>query len=358
MGVVGHQQFLQVGGRVFFKRDNDSAGNQFAYRDLGIIDSLALNVSKEDVKLYDTEGGKKVLIDEAVVKQEESYEARIRNLSMRNLAIALLANDPVDFAQSQTEKTQAIRAFPGDLLFTHDSDSAKTRLYKLDAFGGIYTGTVFGDKVLESIDVATKTLKLTGDQTAVGGLAPTKSIIVKRAGLTNIKNSNTYRIVSRTLNAGKTDLVVEETPEANESGITGSIIHENAGVVYRRDVDWELRKNGLDYGSVRIKSGGAISTEQDVTCVFTIAAISGKRKITPQSLTGAFKGTCEIWLGSDNNDYVTVREARVSITPNGAELSIDDFSTITLGIAVLSDITVTTSAGRMIQVKGTLPAVA
>lgn len=358
MSVVGHQQFLQVGGRVMFKRDNDAAGIQFAMRDLGLIESVTPTIAKESVELFDTEGGRKVLIDEAVVSQSETYQVRIRNLSMRNLAIALLSNDPVDFTQTQTEKTQVIRAFPGDLLFTHDSDTAKTRLFKLDAFGGIYTGTVLGDKVLESIDVATKTFKLTGDQTGVAGLAPTKSFIVKRAGLTNVKNQNTYRIVTRTLNATKTDLVVEETPDSNESGITGGIIHENAGVVYRRDVDWELRKFGLDYGAVRIKTGGAIATEQDVTTVFTIAAISGKRKITPQSLSGVFKGTCEIWIGSENNDVMTVREGRVSITPAGMDLSIDEFSSITLDIKILSDITVATSAGRMVNVKGTLPALA
>lgn len=357
MSVVGHQRFLQVGARVMFKRDDDSAGNKFARRDLGLIDAITAAISKEAVQLYDTEGGKKSLIDEAITKQDESYEVKIRNLSFRNLALALLSDDPVNFTQTQTEKTVTIRAFPGDLLFTEDSDSAKTRLFKIDTFAGIYTGAV-ATKVLESIDVATKTLKLTGDQTAVAGLAPGKVVIVQKVALTNILNSNSYTIVSRTLNAGKTDLVVSETPVANESSIAGQITHENGGVVYKRDVDWELRKFGLDYGAVRIKEAGALSTQQDVQCIFTIAAISGKRQITPQGLVGSFRGKMELWLGGDNNDYLTVREANVSITPSGMDLSIDEFSSITLTLKVLSDITVTTSAGRMVNVKGTVPAVA
>lgn len=356
MPIVGHQRLLQVGGRVMFQRDPDAAGNKFAKRDLGTIDSISVSISRQDVKAYDTEGGKKVLMAQSTVSQEESYEIKLKNLSMRNLALALLSEDPIDFTQVQTEKTQVIRAFVGDLLFTHDSDSAKTRLFKLDAFEGIYTGTVL-TKVLESIDVATKTLKLSGDQTAVAGLAPGKNIIVNKAGLTNIKNASTYHIVTRTLNAGKTDLVVLEAPAANEAGITGQITHENSGVIYQIGVDWELRKFGLDYGAVRIISGGAIATEQDVTTMFVIAAISGKRQINPQSLSGNFEGDCEIWLGDGNNDDVTVRQARVQISPQSADLALEDSSTLTFTITVLSDITVATSAGRMVMVKGTLPKV-
>ncbi len=357
MSVLGHQRFVQVGARVFFKRDNDASNNQFARRDLGIIDQITVNVSKETAQVYDTEGGRKVLADEAVTKQDESYQVRTKNLSMRNLALALLADDPVNFTQSQTEKTVQIRAFPGDLLFTHDSDSAKTRLFKIDAFGGVYTGAV-ANKTLTTIVAATKTITLSGDQTAVTGLAPGKAIIVNKLGLTKIANSRTYTIVTRILNAGNTDLVVDASPAGDESAITGQITHENGGVVYKQDTDWELRKNGLDYGAIRIISGGAISTEQDVQCIFTLSAISGKRQITPQGLVGVFKGKCEIWIGDNNNDYVTVREAIVSISPAGLDLQLDEFSTVTLDIKVLSDITVSSSAGRMVNVKGTIPAVA
>lgn len=354
MSVVGSQRFMQVGSRVLFKRDDDALGNKYALRDLGIVDSIAASFNKEQVDLYDTDGGKKVLVDSALSKIDEAYDVVLKNLSNRNFALALLANDPANFVQAQTEKAVLLRCFPGDLIHMLDSDAAKTRLYKLDAFGGIYTGTIL-NKTLTTIVAATKTITLSGDQTAVAGLAPTKSFIVQKLGLTKIANSNTYTIVTRTLNGGNTDFVVAETPAGDESAITGAIIHENAGIVYKRGVDWEIPLFGLDRALVRILSAGALSTEQDVTCVFTISAISGKRLVNPQSLLGNFKGTCEVWIGADNNDYMTVREAKVFISPNGLNLNIDDFSTITLNVKVISDITQTTPAGRLVNVKGALP---
>lgn len=352
MGVIGFQDFWVVGARAYFKRDTDAAGVQYAGVDLGVIDQITPNVSTEKLTLDDTDGGIKRRIDEAVVGITEEYQIRCKNLSLRNLALSLLANPASDFTQSQAEKTVSIRAFPGQLLFTHDSDTPKTRLFNIEAFGGLYTGVV-ATKVLTSIVKATKTIKITGDQTAVAGLAPGKVMIVQRVGLTNVKNSQAYTIVTRTLNGGSTDFVVEQEPASDEAAITGQITHENGGTVYKQGVDFDIVS--LNRGTIRIKSGGLIIAEQELSAIFTTAAISGKRLIKPQSLKGQFKGVMELWFGRGNNAEQTVREARVSLAPAGMELSIDDFGSLSFTATVLGDITSTDVAGRMVHVLGNVP---
>lgn len=353
MGVVGHQLFLAPGARVKFKRDTDSAGVQYAQVDMGIIESFTAQVTPSKIVVEDTDGGIRRTVEEMITKIDEVWNVRTKNISPRNISYLMLGKLPESFVQAQAEKTVTHRAWPGELILTHDSDTPKTRLFKLDAFGGIYTGTVL-TKALESIDKATKTLKLTGDQTAVAGLAPGKSIIVNRLGLTNVKNSNSYTIVTRTLNAGKTDLVVEQEPDSSEAGLTSTVTHENAGSIYKRDVDWALVS--LIRGEVRLIAGGAISTEQDVICIFTVAAISGDRLIKPLTLQGALIGTMEIWMGSQNNDQQFVRQARVSITPGNPEFTLDDASVLTFDLTVLSDITNTAlPSGRIVHVTGSQP---
>lgn len=354
MPPIGFQDAWVTGSRLYFKRDDDAAGNKFPRIDLGIIEVANPNIQASSVELQDSDGGVRRLVDKRVTDISETYDIVCSNMSPKNLALLFLSNAPAAVAQTQVEKAAVSqRAHPGELLGLVDTDGS-TRLFPLDAVGGLYTGAV-STKVLESIDVATRTLKLTGDQTAVAGLAPGKAIIVQKAGLTNVKNSRTYTIVSRTLNAGKTDLVVNADPAGNESAIAGQITHENGGTVYKQDVDWELVS--LDRGYVRIITGGAISTEQDILAIFITAALTGNRLVNPQSLKGAFTGTAEVWYGRENNAYQSVRECKVSMSPKGASFSDKDFSKFTLEISVLNDLSKTTPAGRLLSVKGNLPSV-
>lgn len=356
MGAVGSQDFWVVGARAMFTPDTDTLGQKYAMRDFGIVKSINPQIQVSKAQLMETDGGLKRLADEKVVAIDEAYDIQLSNLSLRNRELLYYAQPSSAFTQAQTEKAGLTeRAFPGELLRLLDSDSAKTRLYGLDAFGGIYTGAV-STKVLTTIVAATKTITLTGDQTAVAGLAPGKKFIVQKAGLTQIANSRSYTVVTRTLNAGNTDVVVSETPAANESAIAGQITIENGGVIYAQDVDYEIVS--LSRGIVRIKTGGAISVEQDVFVIFTLSAISGKRLLYPQSFKGPMQGVLELWFGRENNAYMTVREARVSLSPNGVSLTIDDYSLLTISAKVLSDISqATVPAGRLIDVLGTVPSV-
>lgn len=356
MGAVGSQDFWIVGARAMWTPDPDTLGNKFAMRDLGIVQSINPQIQVTKAQLMETDGGLKRLADEKVTMIEEGYDVQLSNLSLRNRELLYYAKPASAFTQAQTEKAGLTEhVFPGELLRLLDSDSAKTRLYGLDAFGGIYTGAVT-TKVLTTIVVATKTITLSGDQTAVAGLAPGKKFIVQKAGLTQIANSRSYTIVTRTLNGGNTDLVVSETPAANESAISGQITCENGGTVYAQDLDYQVVS--LDRGIIRIMTGGAINVEQDVLVIFTVSAISGNRLIYPQSFKGPMQGVLELWFGRENNAYMTVREARVSISPNGVQMTLDNYSLMTLSCKVLSDISqATIPAGRMIDVRGTIPAV-
>lgn len=348
MSVVGFQDFWIAGSRFYFKREAQ-AGVEQPTIDLGVIQPANAALEVEELELEDSDGGTKKIVDTAVSKITESYDIQCSNLNLDNLAYLFYANSPAAFSQASAEATVSHWLTAGKLAKLKDSSGAY--VWGLDTIAGVYTGTV-STKTITSIDVATKTIKVTGDQTAVAGLAPGKAFIVNKLGLTNILNSRTYTIVTRTLNAGNTDLVVTETPAANETAITGQITHENAGTVYKQDVDWS--QYNIPRGIVKVIEGGAI-TDAAYSVVYTTATLSGKRLINPQALSGQIKGTGFLVYGRENNGRQTVREFTCTIAPNASGVSADEFSSITLTVTVISDTTASVPAGRMLQYKGTVP---
>lgn len=346
------QDFWVTGSRMFLKKDDDADGTKHPFVDLGVIDVVSPAVTPEEISLKDSDGGVKRIVDQRIIGIEESYEVKCSNLNYDNLALLFLSNAPKDLGQTQVEKDVTIRAFPGRLLKLQDTDG--TLLYGIDAVGGVYTGTL-NTYVLTDIIKSSKTLKLTGDQSAAAGLQPGKKIIVRKAGLTNIKNSRTYTVFSIAFST-TTNIVVVEEPEANESGIVGSLSGENSGTVYGMGAsdDWEVAGE-QNRGFLRIMSGGSISTEQDVKVIFTVAALSGNRLLNPQDLTGQIKGKAVLVWGRLGNAEQTAREFAVSVTPASAAFAVDDYSNFTLKFSVLTDPGSLVPAGRLIHFKGAVP---
>jgi hypothetical protein len=355
MSIVGFQEFWTVGSRLLFKRD-DVDGAQQPWIDLGVMQSVAPAVTPERITLFDPEGGVRRLVDEALTSIEEVYEFVCSNFNEDNLSLIFLGKPPQTYTQTASEKVGVThRGFPGRLIKLTDSDTAKTPVAALAAVAGIYTGAV-ATKTLTTIVAATKTITLSGDQTAVAGLAPGKVMMVNRLGLTNILNSRSYTIVTRTLNGGNTDFVVDATPAANETANTGQATHENGGTVYKQDTDWELVS--LDRGVVRMMAAGAFVTEADLLVTYSLAALSGKRLINPQDFKGIVRGKGLIYLA--RNNYADQHERYIpilSLTPAGVAPSAEEFSNWTLRATVINDLSASVPAGTLKHIKGNLPSV-
>ena len=351
MAISGHQDWWVPGHRMYFEREaQDSVLQPFV--DLGVCQGTTPTITPTNIDLIDGDGGVRRIVDSALSEITETYDVVISNCNLRNLAIAMLANDPSTFTQAATEQDVSQWAIPEELLKVLDSSGVA--IFNLSAVAGVYTGVV-EVKVIESITVSTKIIKLTGDQTAEAGLAAGKSIIVNGAGLANIANSRSYTVVSAVLNATKTDVTVVEEPAANETAITGVLTIENGGTIYEQDVDWEVYNLGR--GIIRfLPSPGSFAVAANVNVVFTPAALTGRRLVNPQQLRGIARGTAWLVWGRGNNAQQTAREMLCTISPSGISLpNADDYANLTLQVKVLNDLTSATPAGRLLQFMGSLP---
>lgn len=349
--VVGFQDPWVVGSRFYYRRDPIDGAVQ-PFLDLGVIQTASPAVETTRLELFDADGGLGRLFDSAVSRITEAYDITVNNLSLENLALLLLAKPPKSFSQTAEEKTVDHVVQKGYLLKIHDDDAALTNLFGLTAIAGIYTGAI-ETKVIESITKSTRIITLTGDQTAEAGLAAGKSIIVNRDGLTNLGNSRSYTVVSATLNTGKTDVVVAEEPAATEAAITGKLTIESGGTIYEQDDDWDIVN--LDRGIARILDAGSIVDGATLKVVFSKAALSGGRLINPQDFAAEIQGDAILVYGRRGNAEQTARECRVSIAPNSANFTSEDYSSMVLNVRVLNDITEEVPAGRMLHFKGNVP---
>ena len=120
------------------------------------------------------------------------------------------------------------------------------------------------------------------------------------------------------------------------------------------DTDWEWISK--DRGIISILSTGSIADGDDLQITITPNAITGKRLVYPQ--TGSIiNGHAMLIWGRDNNAEQTSREADVTISPSSGNFQVEDFSSLTLSVKVVSDVNeITAPAGRLLQFKGTLPA--
>lgn len=352
MSVVGFQDVWITGSRFYFRREPILAVEQ-EWADFGVVSVINPTFDVPVAELVDSDGGIGRIFDQTVTRITESADIQCSNLSLRNLAFLYLANPPKSFVQAATERTVDHVIQAGFLLKIHDSDVAKTNLFALATIAGIYKGTT-NPLVVTLITKATKTIKVTGDQTALAGMAPGKSIIVQKLGLSNILNSRTYKIVTRTLNAGNTDFVVSEEPAADEATFTGAAFFcAGADIIYDQGVDWV--PYSIDRGFARIIETGAIVQGDTVKVIFSAAALSGLRLINPQDLAGQQKGDAIIVYGRGGNADQTAREFRCSLLPSQAAFSNENYSNQTLKATVLSQLGDLVPAGRLLHFKGAVP---
>lgn len=359
MSAVGFQDFWVAGTRVYVKRD-PIAGAAQPTVDLGVIQSAAPTLTPTKLELKDSDGGVIRTVDERVSQIAESYDVVCSNFNKGNLSLLFLSNAPADFTQAAEHKRVTSYLHAGHLFKVHDSDAAATRLYALSAIAGICSAVpdnagVLSTSVLTTIVKSTKTITI-----ATGAAADFDAgdpIIVEGAGLANILNARTYTVVSAS-GAGPVAIIVNEEPAADETAITGSLIYKkdaDSGTVYTQDTDWEVVS--VARGLLRVKTGGTIAADGNKVVVFSTAALSGKRLLNPQSASGEIKGTVMLVWGRGNNAEQDVRECQVSVTPNGMNLTAEDYSNMTLTIKVISDPTAAVPAGRLLQFVGTLPSV-
>lgn len=361
MTVSGHQDFWIAGSRFYYKRD-PIAGVEQPMVDLGIIKPANPSLEVEKAELYDSDGGTLNLADTTVTKLTEEYEITCNNMNMDNWALLMLGANPSTFTQTSTEKLAVLHfAHPGRLIKVHDDDTAATNLYAFEAIAGVYTGntaTLTLPNTGTVVNAAAKTIVVTGDQTANTALAAGKCFILKSVGLANKANSRTYTVVSKVFSTNTTITVLEQ-PVADETAITGAGILTEAVAgtdkVFKPDgLDWTLVN--LDRGLVKLISGGpsGFAAAANVKIAFTTKTLSGIRQMLPQTAS-QIKGTGILIYGRGGRTEETVREARISITPDSASITDDDYSSMVLRVSVLNDPTAVIPAGRFLQYKGAVP---
>lgn len=356
MSRVGFQEFMIVGSRFYLQRDDDEDGTKHPFMDLGVIMKVTPNISSEKVELKDSDGGLKRLVDEAFTGIDEAYDIQCNNMNLENLALMFLAKPPKSFVQAAAEVEVTQHVHPGRLLKLLDANGEN--VYRAAIVTGLMVRDAAGDLTeveLTAISKAAKTITVTGSLATE--FDPGDKVTVRRQALTNVLNAKTYTVVSAA-GVGPTVLTVEEEPAADEAAISGLLIYKadagDAGTIYQEGVDWETVS--IDRGIIRIIDGGAIAAEDDIVVIYQTTAITGNRLINPHDLLSEVKGKMALILGRENNAAQTVREARVSITPNGMDLNDSDFSNMTLTVKIIStQDDPATPAGRLLQFKGTLP---
>lgn len=125
--------------------------------------------------------------------------------------------------------------------------------------------------------------------------------------------------------------------------------------VYTENTDWQIVD--LERGLIRMINGGAFAAAADLDIDFTPRAITGKRMVKPQTLSGTVEGNAIILWGRGNFAEQSARTGRVSLTPSSANFQIDDYSSFVLTVKFLSDLTAAVPAGELLYWKGDVPAI-
>jgi hypothetical protein len=148
------------------------------------------------------------------------------------------------------------------------------------------------------------------------------------------------------------------TPIYNIASIQ-SVKSEDGLTTYTVDDDYEIVS--LARGIIRTIVGGTgnIETEDILRISYTPVALSGLRLVKPQTSGGSVEGELWIYYGRDNNARQTSRYApSATIAPSGTSFTVDEFSSLTFNISILSDVTdESTPAGTLTAFLGDLPAI-
>lgn len=115
--ILGFQDLWIAGSRLYFKRDPVGGVDQPVI-DFGVIEPVNPQYNITSVKLYDSDGGIKRLLDQATTQIDESYQAKTNNMNLDNLALAFSSTPPATFTQAGTAVTTAVtqKAHLGSLM--------------------------------------------------------------------------------------------------------------------------------------------------------------------------------------------------------------------------------------------------
>ena len=343
MPISGSQDFWVVGSRAYFKKTGLNP-----WRDLGIIQTVSPNITTESIELEDPDGGLKTTADKQVTKIAENYDLTLSNLSMKNLSMMFLGEDPTTLSVTAAENTfVSSLTYKGELLQLTDSSSEPIRLTQI---AGVYTGTVTtGTGDCTAIDVSTG--RITTASSYVSSSAGDQ-IIIHPDGLADKRNAGTYTIVGTP--SATVISVSEPFLGADETAVTVDLTIANAGTVYKTTTDWTPYSH--DRGLLSFVDGGAMAASSTaVTVIYWQYAISGDRLIIPQSAS-SIEGELRVIFSRDTFGSETERYIpKVKVQPGAASFSTDDYSNFVLNFEVTSDTTKTNQVGHMKHYKGAIP---
>lgn len=346
MSKVGFQDFWVAGSRLYFEpEDKDYTV------DLGVIQTITPTIQVENLELKDADGGRRVLVDETLSDIVESYDLQVSNMNLDNMALLFLASDPEDFTQTQAiiNNTHAVTA--GRLAKVKDANGVA--LYNTKIAGVYADSGSFANHIVEVFTPTGNQFNLSGVHGDVTALYTAGKVVLTAGTDASKENIRAWTVASSSFGGGVTSVVVEETITVEDTSLTGTTtVVSSGGTVYTPGTDYDILSD--ERGLVRILSGGAISTG-NVKIAGATLAMSGKRVIKPQALQGVRQGTGYLVFGRGNNADQSVRECTISITPNSANITADDFSSMTLTVKVLNEITSDDPAGRMLEFLGDVP---
>lgn len=110
----------------------------------------------------------------------------------------------------------------------------------------------------------------------------------------------------------------------------------------------------LERGLIRMIAGGAFAAEADISVVYVPRAITGIRKVSPQTSGPVAGEACIIW-SEDNNQNQIARVARLSLSPTQAQFDDSNWSSATFRLTILGDPSKDPPAGTLLQWLGTVP---
>ena len=347
-GLVGQQDFWVVGSRFYFVRDGDANG---ALLDLGVIQTANPAFEPELLELEDSDGGLRTVVDDCLVKIEETYDIVCNNFTLDNLALLFLAAEPETFTQSATQKavTHKVVIGPGKMVKIKDDDAAATWMYGLSDIIGVRKPSA-STSATTSITQASREIVITGSDVTADYVAGEYLVIY--GSVDTPGNDGTYEIASSSFGGGDTTitlaLVNGATPLAGDEA-TGA----NIAPALAEEEDWDTISDDRGVIQFRENGLGGAAEGNDVLVIYNTAALTGRRLVKPQTGGSNIKGKAVLVWGRGNNARQTAREFQVSISPNASNMQVEDYSDFTLQAKVLSDATEQNiPAGRMLLFKG------
>lgn len=233
-------------------------------------------------------------------------------------------------------KTVVLTAPTALLLGNADEENVSVMAYESEA-------VVFSTATVTDIDVSNRLITFD----AAHGLSVGDQVIVTNSTATsggpemvNPGNVGTYQVQAVT-----STTVVEiniasaaQLSNTSESAIAVDALIYTAGVdvlVFNKD----FQDANLDRGLIRlvpVEQGGGFDIDGDIEIGIQLASITGRREFVPQEGQQT-EGELELWFSRDGFSKETVRYAsRASIILNSSDFSVEDFSSVTFEITILS----------------------